>query len=265
MANNIANPDSGHYPKTVILKGAPRVGEGATAAAAAIKPGMLIERNSSKTLQKHSTAGGRSAKMFALEQGYVGGYIDDAYLDGEFAAYGVFGPGDQVNAWVAANAVALVVGDFVESNGDGTLRKSDSSVAAQAAITIGTGNAAVKFTAANPGPDGNDITIEYVAATSATATVTVTGNAIQIKPNSTTPGTTDIASTVVTLVNGDVNARALVVASNPGSGASAVISPVAATHLTGGADTTGVALGTVVEALDNSAGGSLARVKVEVL
>ncbi len=265
MSNNIANPSSGVYPKTIILRGNPRIGEAPAATSAAIKPGMLIERTSAGTVRKHSTAGGRAANLYALEQGYVGGYIDDAYLDGEQVTFGACYSGDQINAWVSANAAALVIGDFVESNGDGTVRKSDSATAAQASLTIGTGNAAVKFTAATPGPDGNDITIEVVAATAATATVTVTGNAIQIKPNSTTPGTTDLASTVVTLVNGDVFARALVVASNPGTGGSAIVSPVAVTPLAGGADTFGTAIAQVIEAKDNSAVGSPARVKVEVL
>lgn len=257
--------NSSQYPKTIILRGDPRIGEAASATSAAIKPGMLIERTSAGTVRKHSVAGGLAQRLFALEQGYVGAYIDDAYGDAEQVTFGSCKGGDQINAWVPANAAALVIGDYVESNGDGTLRKADSAVAAQAALTLGTGNAAVKFTAADPGPNGNDISIEILAATAATATVAVTGNAIQIKPNSTTPGTTDLASTVVTLVNTDVNARALVVASNPGTGGSAIVSPVAATKLAGGSDTSGKPVAQVIEAIDNSANASPARVKVEVL
>jgi hypothetical protein len=263
--NNIANPSSSVYPKTIVLRGEPRVGELPSANSQSIKPGMLVERTSAGTVRKHATAGGRAAKMFALEQGYAGAYIDDAYLDAEQVTVAHCKPGDQINAWVGANALALVIGDLVESAGDGTLRKSDAATAAQAVLTLGTGNAAVKFTAADPGPNGNDITVEILAATAATATVAVAGNAIQIKPNSTTPGTTDLASTVVTLVNADPAARALVVASNPGTGGSAIVSPVAATNLAGGADTNGVPIAQVIEAKDNSAVGSPARVKVEVL
>lgn len=236
------------------------------AGAAGILPGHLVEEASGEVVV-HSTAAGMAQRLFAQTNLAVAGDIDTAYTDGVTVSYGAYHAGQEVNALVAAGAVAIADGDALESAGDGTLRKIVDVAGVRASLAVGTGNSQVLFTANQIGADGNDITIEYLAATAATATVTVTGNAIVIKPDSTTPGTTDLASTVIALVNADAAAQALVVASvGAGDGSGAVVSPVAETNLAGGIDTSGpiYPVAFAKEAVDNSGGSTVARINVRI-
>ena len=91
-------------------------------AAGAITPGHLIERDGSGTVVVHSTAAGRAAAMFARENDLKGDDITVAYASGDRVQMLMFPKGGEVNALVAASAPAIVVGDFLESAGDGTLR-----------------------------------------------------------------------------------------------------------------------------------------------
>lgn len=237
-------------------------------AGAAITPGDLIAYSaagSPPAATRHATAGGGAQPMFALDSVEQNLGIDDNYATNDRLQAVIARPGTLMRGRVAAGAPAIVFGDLLESAGDGTLRKVLAG--ARATLAVGTGNAGVTFEAASPGNEGNEITIEVVAATAATATVTVTGKAISIKPNSTTPGTTDTAASVVTLVNGSAEASALVVARATGTGASAIVSPVAATALSGGRDAGGnpeAVIGRAMEAVDNSGEGTAARIKLEV-
>lgn len=108
-------------PKTILLKGTPQYREGV--ANAAITPGYLVEQMSTGKFRKHATAAVRASAMFAIEQDYVGKAIDTAYAANDQLRYLVAQRGDQVYALVAASAAAIVIGDFLESAGDGTLRK----------------------------------------------------------------------------------------------------------------------------------------------
>lgn len=240
--------------------------EDAGKADAAITPGDLVERTATG-IKRHATAGGSAMPIFALDSPDQNRGIDSDYVTGEDTPVAIAQAGLLVNALLAANADAVLVGDPLGSAGDGTLRKVTAGQATRAKVTIGTGDAAVEYEATSPGNEGNAISIQYLAATAGTATVVVTGNAIVIKPDSTTQGTTDTAATVVALVNGDAEASALVVARAPGTGASAVVSPVAATNLVGGMDAGGTPAGIVAfatEAVDNSSGGTKVRIKAEV-
>jgi len=93
-------------------------------AAGTITPGDLIERITAGTVQRHGTAAVNSNKAFALPNIADGGTIDDDYTTGESVRYGLFHTGQEVNALVAAGAPAIVIGDELESAGDGTLRKA---------------------------------------------------------------------------------------------------------------------------------------------
>lgn len=242
--------------------------EALSAAASAIVPGDLVEELAAGTVQEQSTAGASAQRLFALTNLAVGGDIDRAYVVGETVRYGAFQSGQEVYARVAAGAPAIVIGDNVDPAGDGTVKKVAADVAgAQAVLTVGAGNSQVLFTAAAMGEEGNDITVEYLAATAATATVVVAGSAIVIKPDSTTGGTTDLASTVIALVNADAAASALVVASvGTGDGTGIVVSPAAEANLAGGINTSGPVYPTGVarEAVDNSGGGTVVRIKIRV-
>lgn len=94
---------------------------------AALDPGHLIERISTDKVQKHATAGGPVFPMFAVEDAFQGRAIGDAYNTTTNAQVACWIPtrGDQVYAKISSSSEALVIGDFVESAGDGTLRKYD--------------------------------------------------------------------------------------------------------------------------------------------
>ena len=111
--------------KTITIKGDPVIGE--RKAAAAITPGFLLELNTSDKVQKHATAGGSAYAMFALEDENQGKEISDAYTTDNECLFGMFRPGDEVNA-LLANGEDASVGNKLESNGDGYLRVVDSDV-----------------------------------------------------------------------------------------------------------------------------------------
>lgn len=93
-------------------------------AAEAITPGHLVTFNGAGNLIKHAVAGGRAQRAFALEREELGATIDDAYAIDDVVKVGTFPRGAIVNALVAAAAAAIVKGDYVESAGDGTVRKA---------------------------------------------------------------------------------------------------------------------------------------------
>lgn len=119
-------------PKTVILKGRPIRKEG-LAGNALITPGYLIEwLSAADVLMPHSTSTGAAAKRFAIEDDPQAGEIGTAYASGSRIQYGVFGAGDEVYAFLVANAT-VARGDFLESNGDGVLVAGTTNPIAQAA------------------------------------------------------------------------------------------------------------------------------------
>ncbi len=139
MASNSA-------PKTILLRGSPAMREGV--ANAALTPGHLIEQMSTGKFRKHATAGGvRPSRLFAREEEYVGGGIDTDYAANDQLTYMDCKPGDQVYALVAAAAAAIVIGDLLESAGDGTLRKVVSYLTDSSG---GTGNVTLQDVGASP-------------------------------------------------------------------------------------------------------------------
>jgi len=101
-------------------------------AAAGILAGHLV-KESSGLVAVHGTAATNAQRLFALKNISNAGDIDTAYLAGVTVSYGAYHAGQEVNALLAAGAVAVVDGDALESAGDGTLRKV--SVAAATANT----------------------------------------------------------------------------------------------------------------------------------
>lgn len=239
--------------------------EGLNKGGGAITPGMLVERFNGG-FRAHAVSAGANAKSFARRDISQSGGIDDTIPVGSQVAVGFGQSGDQVNA-ILLPGNSITVLDRLMSDGAGGLVKSEVA-AAQASLVVGTADAAVTFVANDLGTNGNDITIEYLAGTAATATVVVTGTAIVIKPDTTTPGTTDQADDIITLVNADAEASVLVTANEgAGDGTSAVVTPFAKTNLAGGIDSSAGDENSVAIALETVADPStgFARVQVEVL
>lgn len=93
-------------------------------ASGAITPGMLVERTSDDKVKAHATAGGPANRLFAVEDAPSGNGLSDTYADANTVLLWHPGPGDQVYAIADdTTGVAIAIGDFVESAGDGRLRE----------------------------------------------------------------------------------------------------------------------------------------------
>ena len=126
--------------KTIQLKGNGIRNE-ALANTSGILPGHLIELMSTGKIRVHATAGGSAPeRAFAVEDELQGGEIDTAYSSGAIVQYNIFNRGDEVYAWLL-NGESVVIGDKLESAGNGELRKvvadtSARTVAVQSIIGI---------------------------------------------------------------------------------------------------------------------------------
>jgi len=118
-------------PNTVLLAGQPSIPQERVAAAAGILPGHLLEFGSGGNagkLQVHATASGEAAPWFAREsltpdRSSASAPVDVAYQAGETVRWMQARPGDLIYALVPQSAAAIVTGDELVSNGDGTLKK----------------------------------------------------------------------------------------------------------------------------------------------
>lgn len=106
--------------KTIILKGLGIRKE--AAASGAVTPGHLVEKISTGAVKAHATAGGNAQKAFAVENDLIGATIDTDYASASRVQYNVMTRGEEVNA-LLANGQTVVIGDPLESAGDGTLQK----------------------------------------------------------------------------------------------------------------------------------------------
>lgn len=89
---------------------------------AVIRPGMLLEERSDGKVEPHGVAGGNVMPKFAVEDDLQGKGIDDLYASGARVIYRTFQRGDRVWALLDHDQT-VVVGDYVESAGNGLLRK----------------------------------------------------------------------------------------------------------------------------------------------
>lgn len=115
-------------PNTVHL-GGPIVTVNVLPASQALTPGWLIERfvsGSATELRPHSTQGGKAQKLVALNQPQLNHSVDFQYAANDQVEAGLFPTGS--TAWMfIASGVSVNAGDFMSSNGDGTLRKVTGS------------------------------------------------------------------------------------------------------------------------------------------
>ncbi len=109
-------------PSTIVLKDYTKIRK-ELVANAAITPGMLIERMSTDKARAHASAGQNVTPiMFALEDELQGKTIDDNYAAADRVQCGIFRAGDEVYA-ILRDGENVSIGDKLESNGDGNLRK----------------------------------------------------------------------------------------------------------------------------------------------
>lgn len=107
-------------PKRIHLLGTGRHEEGR--AAAAITPGHLLILDSNGKVAVHDDEAGPAERLFALEDALQGRSITDDYKEDEVVGFVVAAPGDVVYAFLAGGE-DVDAGDFLTSNGDGTLKK----------------------------------------------------------------------------------------------------------------------------------------------
>jgi hypothetical protein len=91
-------------------------------ASAAITPGHLVEIMTTGEIRVHSSASGNVLPMFALENELEGEGIDTAYAHEDPVQVWIPTRGDIVNA-LLADGQTIVIGDFLESAGNGSLTK----------------------------------------------------------------------------------------------------------------------------------------------
>jgi len=116
---------------TILLKGDGVQKEGN--AGGAITPGHLINRNTTvDAVVVHATAEGNAYPLFALENDVFGKDVADAYAANDRVLMVLAAPGAEIHALIPAAAIAIVVGDELVSNGDGTLKKVTAG-----AVTVG--------------------------------------------------------------------------------------------------------------------------------
>ena len=82
----------------------------------------------------HATAAGAAAPLFAVENDILGKTINDAYAANDYVQAEYLPPGSEVLALVAAAASAIVIGNLLESAGNGTLRIRGSGTAVAQAL-----------------------------------------------------------------------------------------------------------------------------------
>ncbi len=106
-------------------------------AGGAINPGYLVALAADGDVDAHGGAGLNAMRCFALENELVGDGVGDAYAAGERVKCWFPAPGSEVLAVLAASAAAIVIGDFLESDGDGTLRIATADAATDTAQRVG--------------------------------------------------------------------------------------------------------------------------------
>lgn len=173
---------------TIVLKGSlgRRHEEAKAASGAVIKPGHLLQRNSSNEVLEHSVFGGKAYEI-AKEDALQGNSVLDAYVVGEPVLIHRMSASDKVQGRLPANAPAVVINDPLVSNGDGCVVKRMggsgdvlyTNVAASAALTASSTETAFdkSFTVpANQLQIGDTVRIRgqvIASATNSTDTLTV--------------------------------------------------------------------------------------------
>lgn len=205
-------------PSTIILNSVGRVHLKETFANGVITPGDFLERATDGDLQRQSTLGQPGPKIIALENDLKGGEITDNYASGDNVRAAYVKPGDEVYAFVPANAPAIVIGDRLIFDGTGCVKKATSQTDLAGTLTGSV--------------DGTLADVADIALSS--------GDTY----------TDAVVNTAINAVILDLNTQLKEIQT-----ALNVILP----------SDDGVIVATALEAVDNSSGGSKARIKIEIL
>jgi hypothetical protein len=133
-------------PRTIHLAG-PITYVNTVPAGSAITPGMLIERYNNSgvaNFRAHSSAAGAAMPTFALDQPELNKSYTDAYASPDLVKAGIMGAGALVYARIASGQT-LVSGDWLESDGLGSLRKFGAGVKIAQAVESTTTTGAVGY------------------------------------------------------------------------------------------------------------------------
>lgn len=105
----------------------------------ALTPGMLVELMSTNKVKKHATSGGNVYPLIVLEDELQGNDINDDYAAGDKVQVWTPTRGDEAYL-LLADEETIVIGDFLESNGQGKVKKHTAetwaSADAQTANTV---------------------------------------------------------------------------------------------------------------------------------
>lgn len=137
---------------------------------------------------------------------------------------------------------SITAGQEVQSDANGKAIPLAETNGAKAAAVIGSGTSEVQVTALEEGDEGNYITIQFVDPGGVSATLTVTvlaGNVINVALGRAASAINSTAANVISAINSDSDAAALVVADNGAGGTTGagLVAAHAAVPLTGGLDT----------------------------
>src|SRR3990167_2684133 len=116
--------------RTIVLKGDPVRKE--LKAGGTITPGHIVQRNSANAVVVHPTAGGNASALVAVEDSLQGKDVDDTYSSNNRVQLAYLSSGMEV-ALILATSQTVVIGDLLESNGNGQVRKHT----VQAADSVG--------------------------------------------------------------------------------------------------------------------------------
>jgi len=109
-----------------IMSSAPR--KERTATAVAILPGSMLTVDSAQKVLAHDLGGGPGGALFAIENDSRGQEVTDTYLAGDQVQYRAFQKGDEVLCRIK-DGESIVAGDWLVSNGDGTMKEATATSA----------------------------------------------------------------------------------------------------------------------------------------
>lgn len=107
---------------------------------AALSPGHVMELMSTNKFRKNTRIARSAVVMVALEKEYDGKGVETAYAADDQVLAGIFARGSEVALRLPANAAAIVVGDVLETDGTGCVRKQ---VQGALITSVGTGDGTI--------------------------------------------------------------------------------------------------------------------------